>query len=78
MDSFPNPILLLGILGLMGLAPFLAVLMSSFVKIVVVMQMVRSAMGLQQAPPNLAINGIAIILSMYIMTPVATGVYDRF
>lgn len=78
MDSFPNPVLLLGILGLMGLAPFLAVLMSSFVKIVVVMQMVRSAMGLQQAPPNLAINGIAIILSMYIMAPVATGVYDRF
>lgn len=78
MDSFPNPILLLGMLGLMGLAPFLAVLMSSFVKIVVVMQMVRSAMGLQQAPPNLAINGIAIILSMYIMAPVATGVYDRF
>lgn len=78
MDSLPNPILLIGLLGIMSLAPFLAVLISSFLKIVVVMHMVRSALGLQQAPPNLAMNGIAIILSMFIMAPVASGVYDRF
>lgn len=78
MDSFPNPIMLLGLLAIMGLAPFLAVLISSFVKIVVVMHMIRSALGLQQAPPNLAINGIAIILSMYIMAPVGLDAFDRF
>lgn len=78
MDSFPNPIALIGLLAIFGLAPFIAVLISSFVKIVVVMQMMRSALGLQQAPPNLAVNGIAIILSMYIMAPVGMDAYDRF
>jgi type III secretion protein R len=78
MDSLPNPILLIGLMGIMSLAPFIAVLISSFIKIVVVMHMVRSALGLQQSPPNLAMNGIAIILSMFIMAPVASGVYDRF
>jgi len=78
MDSFPNPIILIGLLALFGLAPFIAVLISSFVKIVVVMHMLRSALGLQQAPPNLAINGIAIILSMYIMAPVGMQTFERF
>jgi len=78
MDSFPNPIVLIGLLGIFGLAPFIAVLISSFVKIVVVMHMMRGALGLQQAPPNLAVNGIAIILSMYIMAPVGMDAYDRF
>ena len=78
MDSFPNPIILIGALTLLGLAPFLAILVSSFVKIVIVIHMVRSALGLQQAPPNLAINGLAIILSMYIMAPVAMDSYERF
>lgn len=78
MDSLPNPILLIGLLGMMSLAPFLAVLVSSFLKIVIVLHIVRSALGLQQSPPNLAINGIAIILSMFIMAPVASGVYERF
>ncbi len=78
MDSFPNPIVLIGLLALFGLAPFIAVLISSFVKIVVVMHMIRSALGLQQAPPSLAINGIAIILSMYIMAPVGMEAFERF
>lgn len=78
MDSFPNPIVLIGLLAIFGLAPFIAVLISSFVKIVVVLHMIRSALGLQQAPPNLAINGIAIILSMYIMAPVGMDAFERF
>ncbi len=78
MDSFPNPVVLIGLLAIFGLAPFIAVLISSFVKIVVVFHMIRSALGLQQAPPNLAINGIAIILSMYIMAPVGMQAFERF
>ena len=78
MDSLPNPIVLIGALTLLGLAPFIAILVSSFVKIVIVIHMVRSALGLQQAPPNLAINGLAIILSMYVMAPVAMDAYERF
>jgi type III secretion protein R len=78
VDSFPNPIILIGALTLLGLAPFLAILTTSFVKIVIVIHMVRSALGLQQAPPNLAINGLAIILSMYVMAPVVMEAHERF
>jgi len=78
MDSFPNPIVLIGALTLLGLAPFIAILTTSFVKIVIVIHMVRSALGLQQAPPNLAINGLAIILSMYVMAPVVMDSYEKF
>jgi type III secretion protein R len=78
METLPNPTLLIIGFTLLGLAPFLAVLVSSFVKLVVVMHIMRSALGLQQAPPNLAINGLAIILSIYIMAPVGMHVYNTF
>lgn len=78
MESFPNPILLIGLLSLLGLAPFIAILVSSFIKLVVVMQLTRSALGLQQEPPNMAISGIAIILSIYIMAPVMMETKEIF
>lgn len=78
MDSFPNPVILVAALTLLGLAPFLAIMISSFVKLVVVMHIIRSALGLQQEPPNIAVSGIAIILSIYIMAPVAMETYEIF
>ncbi|KHL25232.1 type III secretion system protein SsaR [Croceibacterium mercuriale] len=55
---------------LIALAPFFAVMVTSFTKIVVVLTLLRSAMGLQQVPPNLVLNGLALILSLYVMYPV--------
>lgn len=78
MENIPNPAVVVIGLTLLGMAPFLAVLVSSFVKIVVVMHIVRSALGLQQAPPTLAINGLAIIMSVYIMAPVFMNAYNTF
>lgn len=78
MESVPNPAVVVIGLTLLGLAPFLAILVSSFVKMVVVVHIVRSALGLQQAPPNLAINGLAIIMSIYVMAPVIMNTYDVF
>lgn len=78
MEAAANPILLILGLTLLSLAPFLAILVSSFLKVVIVIHIVRSALGLQQAPPNLAINGIAIIISMYVMAPVVMNTYDIF
>ncbi|MBO0614422.1 MAG: type secretion system export apparatus subunit SctR [Pseudomonadota bacterium] len=78
MESMPNPIILLAVLTILGLAPFIAIMVSSFVKLVIVMHIIRSALGLQQEPPNLAISGIAIILSIYIMAPVAMQTYEQF
>ncbi len=70
MDSLPNPIILLFALVLLSMAPFIAIMVSSFVKIAVVIHLVRNALGIQQIPPNMAINGLAIILSIFIMAPV--------
>lgn len=59
------------IIFLVGLSfmPFMAMLMTSYTKLVIVMNLLRQAMGLQQVPPNMVINGIAIVLTLYIMAP---------
>lgn len=53
----------------LSLAPFIAMMVTSYLKLVIVMNLLRQAMGLQQVPPNMVINGIAITLSAYIMAP---------
>ncbi|MDR1432721.1 MAG: type III secretion system export apparatus subunit SctR [Puniceicoccales bacterium] len=65
-----NPITIVVLLISLSLAPFLILLVSSFVKIVVVMNLVRNALGVQQVPPNMVLNGLAIMLSIYVMFPV--------
>lgn len=74
--SFSDPIYLVAILVFLGLAPFLAIMVTSYVKIVVVLSLVRNALGIQQIPPNMVINGLAIILSIYIMNPVIQSTYE--
>lgn len=54
---------------LIALAPFFAVMVTSFTKIAVVLSLVRNALGLQQVPPNLVLNGLALILSLFVMYP---------
>ena len=53
-----------------GLLPFVAMMVTSYTKIVVVLGLLRNAMGVQQVPPNMVLNGIAIIVSCYIMAPI--------
>jgi type III secretion protein R len=67
-----DPVLLLAVLTAVSLAPFLALLVTSFTKIVVVVGLLRQALGLQQVPPNMVINSLAIILSLYVMAPIGT------
>ena len=74
--SLPDPFYLIALLVLLSLAPFMAVMVTSFIKIVVVLSLVRNALGIQQIPPNMVINGMAIILTLYIMAPVGQEVFD--
>jgi len=55
---------------LLALAPFVVVMTTSFTKIVVTLSLLRNALGLQQTPPNVVINGLALILTLYVMYPV--------
>ena len=54
----------------LGLAPFVVVMVTSFAKIVVVLSLLRNALGVQQIPPNLVLNGLAMVLTIYVMYPV--------
>ena len=59
-----------------GLLPFVAMMVTSYTKIVVVLGLLRNALGVQQVPPNMVLNGVAIIVSAYIMAPIAMESYD--
>jgi type III secretion protein R len=61
---------------LISLAPFFAVMVTSFTKIVVVLTLVRNALGTQQVPPNVVLNGLALILTVYVMYPTLTAMYE--
>lgn len=72
----PDPFVLAVAFGLLALAPLLVVMTTSFVKITVVLSLVRNAMGVQQIPPNMALYGLAAILTFYIMAPVGEHMYQ--
>lgn len=72
-----KPILAMLVLTILSLAPFILMMTTSFVKITVVFSLIRTAIGTQQIPPNAVINGLALILTIYIMIPVGQQVYDK-
>lgn len=63
-------------LTLMSMLPFIVMILTSFLKIVIVLSLLRSALGVQQAPPNQIINGVAFMLSLFIMYPTVLKMYD--
>jgi type III secretion protein R len=70
-----NPVVMVIVLGVLSLAPFLLIMLTSFVKISVVLSILRNALGTQQVPPNQVITGLAFVLTIFIMSPVANQMY---
>lgn len=68
---------ILALMTMLGFLPAMVILMTSFTRIVVVMSILRQAMGLQQTPSNQVIIGIAIFLTFFIMSPVIDQVNQR-
>jgi len=60
-----------------GLIPFLVVTTTAFLKISIVLFLVRNALGTQQAPPTLVMYAIAIVLTVYVSAPLASQIYAR-
>lgn len=77
MGELPDPLMIILVLALLGLVPFFAVMATTFVKIAVVLSLVRNAIGVQQIPPNMALHGLALVLSMYIMAPVGIQAFEK-
>jgi type III secretion protein R len=73
-----DPISLALALALLALVPTVVVVSTTFLKLVVVMSLLRNALGIQQIPPNLALYGLALILSAYIMAPVGQEIHRQF
>lgn len=68
---------ILTLLTLIALLPSILIMMTSFTRIVIVLSLLRNAMGLQQTPPNTVIIGIALFLSLFIMQPVITDISEN-
>jgi flagellar biosynthetic protein FliP len=63
------PLDVLAGLTLLSIAPFILVLSTSFVRIVVVLSLVRSAIGASSLPPNTVLTGLALVLTVVVMSP---------
>ncbi len=64
------------LLTVLSLAPSILVMVTSFTRIVVVLSLLRSAIGLQTAPPNMVMVSLALFLSAFIMMPTLQSAYD--
>lgn len=65
------------LMTVISLAPSILVMTTSFMRIVIVLSFLRSALGLQQTPPNQVIVSLALFLTMFIMAPVFQKSYDE-
>jgi flagellar biosynthetic protein FliP len=62
------------LITLVTLAPSLAIMLTSFTRIIVVLGFVRTAIGVPQTPPNQVLTGLALFLTFFVMTPTLTTI----
>lgn len=75
-ESVSNrPLLLMVALAGLAVVPFVLIMVTSFVKVAVVLSVVRQAIGTQQIPPTPVLTGLATVLTVYIMMPVGLDMY---
>lgn len=74
--ALPTYFSLLILSAVFAVIPFLVVAATSYAKISIVLFLVRNALGIQQTPPGILINTVAIVLTLYIMAPILRDMYD--
>jgi flagellar biosynthetic protein FliP len=67
---------IVGLITILSVAPAILVMVTSFTRIVVVLSFLRTALGLQQTPPNQVIISLALFLTLFIMAPTFEEAYD--
>jgi type III secretion protein R len=72
--SLPDPAVLIPLFFAIGILPIAVVMATSYTKIVVVLSLLKNALGLQQVPPAIVTNGLALVLTWYVMYPVGLQV----
>jgi flagellar biosynthetic protein FliP len=68
---------MVALLTILSLAPSILVMMTSFTRIIVVLSFLRTAIGIQQTPPNTVIISLALFLTLFVMTPTFQASYDN-
>lgn len=72
--SWSSTLQILLVLTIISLAPSILIMMTSFTRIIVVLHFLRSALGTQTTPPNQVLIGLALFLTLFIMSPVLSRV----
>lgn len=75
-QATPKLITQLAVLAGLSLLPFAVMLLTSYVKVVIVLSLLRNALGVQQSPPNQVLNGIALLVTIYVMFPTGLAMYN--
>ncbi|MDP2696682.1 flagellar type III secretion system pore protein FliP [Thalassospira sp.] len=68
---------LIGLITILSLAPAILVMVTSFTRIIVVLGLLRTAIGIQQSPPNQVMVSLALFLTMFIMMPTMERAWDE-
>ena len=68
---------ILVLMGLLTILPSMLLMMTSFTRIIIVLSILRQALGLQQTPPNQVLIGLSLFLSMFVMAPTFTEINSR-
>lgn len=73
-----NSFHLIALFAGLSLVALLAMVATSFLKLAVVMGLIRNALGIQSIPPNMVLNALAVILSFYILAPVGEEMWALY
>lgn len=71
-----DPLTIVLVLSLFSLLPVLFVMCTAFLKISMVLILIRNALGVQQIPPNMAVYSLSFILTVFIMAPIGMDIYE--
>ncbi len=74
-ENISSVLQVFGLLTVLSLAPGILMMVTSFTRNIVVLSMLRNALGLQQTPPNSVLMSLALFLTMFTMMPVAKVIY---
>ncbi len=72
-----TPLLIMGGLSALSFLPFILITLTAFTRILIVLSLLRTAIGLQQSPPNLVIATLSLILTCYTLIPFGNYLYEN-
>lgn len=78
VESAPPPSMIEQVAAITAVAllPFALMLLTSYIKIVIVLSLLRNALGVQQSPPNAVLSGVALLMTIYVMFPTMLSMYQ--